>query len=166
MYGRLISISIILCSIAGCSSSDLSSELSEAMDVASKARGNSSLGGLSTLASLHNDQTAIEDNIVTVASEKPLNMPSPGRTNPFEISSEYENDNREEVVNRKREIQVVGFIELDKPSVMLSIDGKSHVVKLGDTLEDITVNEISPPMARITYDGVSRNASLFDRRSK
>lgn len=166
MVSRLITSVLTLSAIAGCSS-DLSSDLSQALDAASNAQRGSGLGELSALSGFNsNKEVSQVSQLETLASEKPLNMPSPGRTNPFEIASEYENDNREEVVNRKREIQIVGFIELDQPSVMLSVDGKSHVVKSGEAFENITVNEVSPPSARITYDGVSRNISIFDRRSK
>lgn len=92
-------------------------------------------------------------------------MPSPNRTNPFELSGEFQEDVAIEGTGRKREIRVVGFIELDNPAVMLSLDGRSQIFKAGETIDKITVLEIQPPRARISYDGVTWNASIFDRRS-
>ncbi len=37
--------------------------------------------------------------------------------------------------------------------------------KAGDVFERIRVQEIVPPRARLSFDGVTRNASVFDRRS-
>ncbi len=49
---------------------------------------------------------------------------------------------------------------------MLLIDGKPHSFKKGETHLRITVNEITPPRVRLTYDNVTWNASLFDRHEK
>jgi hypothetical protein len=100
--------------------------------------------------------------IATTASD----LPSPDRTNPFEVSGDVETDLRDDGVARKREIRIVGFVELDDPTVMLSVDGKTQVFRSGETIDRITVTDIAPPNARINYDGVNWNASLYDRRSK
>lgn len=92
-------------------------------------------------------------------------MPSPGRTNPFELSSEFQEQSQTEVSGGKRDIRVAGFVEVDEPVVMLLIDGKTHSFKKGETHLRITVNEIMPPRVRLTYDNVTWNASLFDRNS-
>ncbi len=89
-------------------------------------------------------------------------MPSPGRTNPFELPSEFEEPSPTEVSGGKRDIRVAGFVEVNEPVVMLQIDGKTHSFKAGETHLRITVNEIAPPRVRLTYDNVTWNASLFD----
>lgn len=93
-------------------------------------------------------------------------MPSPGRTNAFELSDDYQPETAVQESFGKREIYVVGFVEVDNPSVMLTIDGRMQVLKAGETFEKLTVLEIAPPRARLSSDGVSWNASIFDRRSK
>lgn len=62
-------------------------------------------------------------------------MPSPGRVNAFELSDDFHSETPVQETAGKREIYVLGFVEVDDPSVMLIIDG------------------------------VSWNASIFDRRS-
>lgn len=92
-------------------------------------------------------------------------MPSPGRVNAFELSDDFHSETPVQETAGKREIYVLGFVEVDNPSVMLSIDGRTQVLKAGDTIDHITVQEIVPPRARLSSDGVSWNASIFDRRS-
>jgi len=92
-------------------------------------------------------------------------MPSPGRTNAFELSNDFQPEAAIQESSGKREIYVIGFVEVDNPSVMLSIDGRTQVVKAGESFERITVLEIAPPRARLSFDGVSWNASIFDRRN-
>ena len=92
-------------------------------------------------------------------------MPSPGRVNAFELSDDFQSETPVQESAGKREIYVLGFVEVDDPSVMLSIDGRTQVLKAGDTIDRITVQEIVPPRARLSSDGVSWNASIFDRRS-
>ena len=93
-------------------------------------------------------------------------MPSPGRTNAFELSNDSQPDSAIQESSGKKEIYVIGFVEVDNPSVMLAIDGRTQVLKAGETFERITVLEIAPPRVRLSSDGVSWNASIFDRRSK
>lgn len=92
-------------------------------------------------------------------------MPSPGRINAFELAGEFQADIPSQESGGKREIYVIGFVEVDVPSVMLAIDGRTQVLKAGDTFERITVQEINPPRARLSCDGVSWHASILDRRS-
>jgi hypothetical protein len=92
-------------------------------------------------------------------------VPSPGRSNPFEIAGTYDSDSGpSEQTLKKKEIRILGFVELEKPMAILSIDGQSQTFATGDTHDRITVTEVSPPRARITLDGVSWYASLFDPR--
>lgn len=109
------------------------------------------------------------DDVPTSRVEKQLvtseSLPSPGRLNPFEIASNYESDSSTpELSNKKREIRVLGFVELDKPMAILSIDGQSQSFAAGDTHDRISVIEVAPPRARITLDGVTWYASIFDPR--
>jgi hypothetical protein len=92
-------------------------------------------------------------------------MPSPGRSNAFELLGEFHADASHQESGGKREVYVLGFVEVDEPSVMLSIDGRTEVLKNGDTFERITVQEIVPPRAKLFCDGVSWSASIFDRRN-
>ena len=92
-------------------------------------------------------------------------IPSPGRINAFELSGEYHTETTIQDSKVKREIFIAGFVEVDKPSVMLSIDGRTQTLLVGETFERITILEIAPPRARLSCDGVSWNASIFDRRS-
>ncbi len=92
-------------------------------------------------------------------------MPSPGRLNAFELSGVFHAETLSQETGGKREIFVIGFVEVDVPSVMLAIDGRTQVLKAGDTFERITVHEIVPPRARLSCDGVTWNASIFDRRN-
>ena len=92
-------------------------------------------------------------------------LPSPGRLNAFELTGEFHAETTSQDTGVKREIFIIGFVEVDKPSVMLSIDGRTQTLLAGETFERITVLEIAPPRARISCDGVSWNASIFDRRS-
>ncbi len=93
-----------------------------------------------------------------------VTMPSPDRTNPFELSGEFQETSPGDTSGKKREVRVLGFIELDAPAVMLSLDGRSQIFKVGETFDKVTVHEIQPPRARISYDGVTWQASIFDRR--
>ena len=106
-------------------------------------------------------KTPAATSVATSAS-----MPSPGRTNPFELSSDFQEQAQSDVSGGKRDIRVAGFVDAGEPVVMLLIDGKSHSFKKGETHLRITVNEISPPRVRLTYDNVTWNASLFDRHEK
>jgi hypothetical protein len=92
-------------------------------------------------------------------------MPSPDRKNPFELSGELEEAPAGDATSKKREIRVLGFIELDVPAAMLSLDGRTQIFKVGETFDKITVHEIQPPRVRISYDGVTWQASIFDARS-
>lgn len=163
MYlGRQLLIILILSALGGCST-----ELSSAIDTASKAQGHSNPIEMPSLSSLINDQpTEPGLDFEHPVSVIKVDLPSPDRTNPFAISDEYENEARDNNGPQKREIRIVGFIELDKPCVLLSIDGKSQLYTQGETLNNITVNDVTPPSARVTYDGISRSLSLFDHRSK
>ncbi len=78
------------------------------------------------------------------------------------MSGEFLSEVPTDAPERKREIRVLGFIELDIPKVMLSIDGRSQVFSAGETIDRITVTEIQQPRVKIHHDGVSWNASLFD----
>lgn len=111
-------------------------------------------------------EVGVDDEFLRMDS-KPVSlnvMPSPERTNPFEMSAEFLSDSPNETAGRKREIRVLGFIELEVPSVMISLDGRTQVFKAGETFDKVTVHEIMPPRARLSYDGVTWNASIFDRR--
>ena len=140
---------------AGCSS-----EMSDAIVRAARSQSQSSHVGKATDPISEEIESESRTKLASVAA-----MPSPNRTNPFELSGEFQEDLIVEGTGRKREIRVIGFIELDKPAVMLSLDGRSQVFKAGETFDKITVLEIQPPRARISYDGVTWNASIFDRRS-
>jgi hypothetical protein len=114
------------------------------------------------LETIDDDLTAANKEARLVTSE---NTPSPGRLNPFEIASTFESESdAPDRSHGKREIRVLGFIEVDKPMVILSIDGRSQSFSAGDTQDRITVTEVSPPRARITLDGVTWYASIFDPR--
>lgn len=93
-------------------------------------------------------------------------MPSPERTNPFEMSGDFEEAPIGDTIGKKREIRVIGFIELDAPAAMLSLDGRTQIFKAGETFDKVTVQEIQPPRVRVSCDGVTWQASLFDPRSK
>ena len=140
---------------AGCSS-----EMSEAIVQEARAH---------TQPAISNIESDIEAGIVDSSEiEHPVRfvaMPSPDRTNPFELSGEYQEVSIGEPSGRKREIRVLGFVELDAPAVMLSVDGRTQIFKAGETFDKITVLEIQPPRAKISYDGVTWQASIFDRRS-
>lgn len=140
---------------AGCSS-----EMSDAIVQATRSQSQSSAFGKATDPISEEIESESRTQLVSAIA-----MPSPNRTNPFELSGEFQEDLVLEGTGRKREIRVVGFIELDIPAVMLSLDGRSQVFKTGETFDKITVLEIQPPRARISYDGVTWNASIFDRRS-
>jgi hypothetical protein len=96
-----------------------------------------------------------------------VDLPSPGRINAFELAGEFLTEKSDSTVtDKKREIFVLGFVEVDHMSVMLSVDGKTEILKIGDTNSGISVLEISPPQVRLSMDGVSWYASLFDRRKQ
>jgi hypothetical protein len=146
-------ISIALLGITGCSS-DVKDSIIEASQ-------------LHRQASLKLD--SMEDNLsASSKSAHPVSTeiaPSPGRLNPFEMASTFENESDSlDRGNAKREIRVLGFVEVDKPMVILSIDGRSQSFCVNDTHDRITVTEVSPPRARITLDGVTWYASIFDPR--
>ncbi len=140
---------------AGCSR-----EMSDAIVQAARSQSQTSPFGKATDSISEEIESENRTQLAIVAA-----MPSPNRTNPFELSGEFQEDLVLEGTSRKREIRVIGFIELDNPAVMLSLDGRSQVFKTGETFDKITVLEIKPPRARISYDGVTWNASIFDRRS-
>lgn len=144
--------SLLLC--AGCSS-----EMSDAIVQAARAHSQPA----KSAADLGNQESDPE----LLEGKRPVSlvaMPSPDRTNPFEMSGEIEETSSGDTSSKKREIRVLGFIELDAPSVMLSLDGRTQIFKVGETFDKVTVQEIQPPRARISYDGVSWQASIFDRR--
>ncbi|MDZ4850296.1 MAG: hypothetical protein SGI77_13510 [Pirellulaceae bacterium] len=144
--------------IAGCSA-----EMSEAIVQAAR---NQSQGAIaSPRAPKLLDADSESDLVAPPKLASVVKLPSPDRTNPFELSGEYQESSTVDVSERKREIRILGFIELEAPSVMLSLDGRTQVFKSGDTFDKVTVHEIEPPRARITYDGVTWYASLFDRRA-
>jgi hypothetical protein len=96
-----------------------------------------------------------------------VDLPSPGRINAFELAGEFLTEKSDSTVtDKKREIFVLGFVEVDHMSVMLSVDGKTEILKTGDINSGIRVLEISPPQVRLSMDGVSWYASLFDRRKQ
>jgi hypothetical protein len=94
-------------------------------------------------------------------------LPSPGRINAFELAGEFLTEKSDSTLtDKKREVFVLGFVEVDHLSVMLSVDGKTEILKTGDNSSGISVLEISPPQVRLSLDGVSWYASLFDRRKQ
>jgi hypothetical protein len=99
--------------------------------------------------------------LVAVQAPLPRDMPSPGRTNPFEFLGDSEASAHSESGNRKKEIRVWGFVHLDRPGVLLSVDGKSSVYFTGETVGQITVLEVSPPTVRLQHNGLSWQESLF-----
>ena len=150
----LLGLGTSLLLTAGCSS-----EMSDAIVQAARSQSQASTLG-KTMDPISEDiENESRTKLVNVAA-----MPSPNRTNPFELSGEFQEDVVVEGTGRKREIRVIGFIELDTPAVMLSLDGRSQIFKANETIDKITVLEIQPPRARISYDGVTWNASIFDRR--
>ena len=113
------------------------------------------------------DPGSQENDLDALEGTKPVAlvaMPSPDRTNPFEMSGEFQETVPGDTTGKKREVRVLGFIELDAPAVMLSLDGRTQIFKVGETFDKVTVHEIQPPRARISYDGVTWQASIFDRR--
>ena len=108
-----------------------------------------------------NDNEEVPAGKLVVKSE----LPSPGRTNAFELSGEFQTETVAQETGGKREIYIIGFVEVDTPRVMLSIDGRTETLKVNDTIDRITVLEIAPPRAKLSFDGVSWNASIFDKRN-
>jgi hypothetical protein len=135
-------------------------EQSQAHATGALAKPEQSLFDLGSESSGETAESALE---VFVSS---TDLPSPGRTNPFELSGEFHTDTGDFTNNSKREIFIVGFVEVDQKCVMLSVDGKTEVLGVGDTSAGITVLELAQPQARLSYDGVSWYASLLDRRGK
>lgn len=151
LYGLGASLALCL----GCSS-----EMSDAIVQAARSH--------SQLPNPNAEISVAEENIDSIDSKRLVSViakPSPDRTNPFELSGEFQEASLGEPTGRKREIRVLGFIELDSPAVMLSMDGRTQIFKTGETFDKVTVQEIQPPRAKISYDGVSWQASIFDRRS-
>jgi hypothetical protein len=148
--GWSLGASLLLC--AGCSS-----EMSDAIVEAARAQSHPS----KPASELVNPEVDHED----VKPVSLTTMPSPDRTNPFEMSGEFEETPIGDAPSKKREIRVLGFIELDAPAAMLSLDGRTQIFKVGETFDKITVQEIQPPRVRINYDGVTWQASIFDPRS-
>jgi hypothetical protein len=146
---------------AGCSID--TRELLEQSQASGSSTASKAESGLFDLGSDLSGETPDSAMEVFVSS---TDLPSPGRTNPFELSGEFHTDTGDLTNNSKREIFIVGFVEVDRKCVMLSVDGRTEVLGVGDTLAGITVLELAQPQARLSYDGVSWYASLLDRRGK
>jgi hypothetical protein len=94
-------------------------------------------------------------------------LPSPGRTNPFELSGGFQTEHSTELGSSDhKEIVVVGFVQVDRPAVMLSINGKTETLFEGASVRGMLVQEIKPPQVKLSLDGVSWYASLLDRRTQ
>jgi hypothetical protein len=95
-----------------------------------------------------------------------VNLPSPGRTNPFEMAGGFETNDvaTDGGTEKKKEVRVLGFVELDQPTVMLAVDGQTELMRAGEVRDGIEILEIQTPQVKIKRDGVSWYASLFDPR--
>ncbi len=151
--------SLLLGTIAGCggSSSDFVS--------ISNSLGGNGIGALPQTALSEAEDDSTDPNPKAKVVNKSA-MPSPERTNPFELSGAFREEESGEMPGRKKEIRVLGFVEVDEPMVMLSIDGRTHTMKAGQSDQRVTVLEVHQPNVRLSYDGVTWNASLFDQRKE
>ncbi len=146
--------------MAGCGSENVGPDAFLPPDITNAASANS----FSHLEKGLGQQAALPEARPEKLASK-VAFPSPDRTNPFELSAAYQDDPTPDQPGRKREIRILGFAEVDEPRVILSIDGKTHVLKSGETEQRVTVMELHPPNARLSYDGVTWNASLFEKRT-
>ncbi len=150
----------LLAVLSGCSSSDLLSlaNIPTTQEAAMKTL-NIAQPTADNAEQLGDDLSSPE----TLLTSTQVALPSPGRTNAFELGGDFREETNSNGTSGKREIKVSGFIELDQPTAILLIEGKAHTFHVGETLVGVTVSEIQPPRVRLSYDGVTWNASLFDR---
>ncbi len=105
------------------------------------------------------------DEIELADDTKPeMLLPSPNRTDPFEWDERFNKEAGSEERTGAHAVKILGFIETDKPRVMLSVDGQVETLAEGESLKKVEVVEIKVPRVRLSIDELTWTASIFDER--
>lgn len=100
---------------------------------------------------------------VLAEDEFSMPPPSPGRNDPFRYPDDFQTTQPSGERTGRGEVKLLGFVQTDRPKVLLTIEGQSGTLAVGESLGRVTVESISIPNVRLSLDGVTWNASLFDR---
>ena len=146
---------VLLALAAGCDSQEMLQQVIEQAGV--PAPGGLVPGGNLT-ATL---DESVETDPVEGVAHTPL--PSPGRGDPFRYPEGFQSVQSEGGRTERGDVKLLGFIETDRPRVLISIDGQRGTLAAGESIGRVTVESISIPYVRLSLEGISWNASLFDR---
>lgn len=149
-------------SLAGCSGS--LEQLPEDLPLDLDPTVSSGQSLASRLQNLKKNDELLDDDVEVLASttvdKKLVSAPYPDRTNPFEFGIEVDFDS-ESGSNKELKVQLYGFLGTEQPKAIISINGFTRTMSVGDTQGAVEVLSITPPEVRIRTDGVTRTWSLF-----
>lgn len=101
----------------------------------------------------------------TAEKSRKFQPTNPNRTNPFAFGEGVQ-AHREVSVNSLSSVIVLGFANAGKPMVILSIQGNTQTVGVGDKAYGIEIIEISPPTVTMKTAQSVWTASLFESRTR
>ncbi len=91
-----------------------------------------------------------------------MEFPSPERVNPFVWDQSFDEQSGSENGKAKREVKVMGFVTTDQQRVVLSINGETVTLSVGQIARKVEVLEIAIPVVRLSVDGIEWSTSIFD----
>lgn len=106
------------------------------------------------------------DAPVAETVEVAFSTPYPNRDDPFTFVSRASAPRDVGVVRPptadKIAVQILGFAHVDRPSLLLQIDGETHMMKVGDRVSLVEVVAIRPPAAELRVGTSLRTVTMFD----
>lgn len=92
--------------------------------------------------------------------------PFPHRVNPFELPEEPVVVAGKQDDKAHPDVTVLGFANVDRPKVLVEINGMVATLAVGDRLEQVAVTSIEPPSVSFEFRRVSWTVSIFDEPAK
>ncbi|MGB0597163.1 MAG: hypothetical protein ACPGLY_10765 [Rubripirellula sp.] len=106
------------------------------------------------------------DAPVAETGEVALSTPYPNRDDPFTFVSRAREPRDVGMVRPptadKIAVQILVFAQVDRPSLLLQIDGETNMTKVGDRISLVEVIAIRPPAAELRVGTSLRTVTMFD----
>ena len=154
-FACTISLTIVCCLAVGCSEPALQQENAPIVNNESGAIGTAELPTLvptdnadETAADTQSEEGVVKEDAeqekeTTLASS--YEPPFPDRTDLFKMPKREGRSNAVTAEGIEKAIELVGFVNVDSPQVVLSIDGMVASLEEGSILAEIEVISIQPP---------------------
>ena len=147
----------LLLSVAGCTEGEVASHSNRPAaptPVPASHTAGSTTTELVATEAISEDPVDGDAELATTTAEE-FRPPFPGRTELFRVDGDERATAR--VVRQQAtdvaDIQLKGFINVDRPRAILQVDGKVWIAHEGDVRDELTVVRVSPPNVTVTRHG-------------